>query len=355
MRLPLRIACLVFVLSTLVLIACASPTEQATNALKNTPVNIGASGDIGKSTPDITNVAELPGPLTVTPRPKITRLPITSPTSPNGETAGAPVLPSPLATPTPIVGSLTGASVSPAAAVAPVSSAQLVNLTPMVDSSITASVSQPTPTASPKPAQPLKLVAKGFGSSNGGTQVGYSFLVENPNTALAVENTSFQVAAYDAAGDVVKTDQGYITLILPGQHRGVGGNLFLPKGMTVVRIDVQLQPKSFVASSVTATFTSDKVLYVPDKYFPKVTGVIQSPYKQDMNQVSVSAVAFDSNGNITGGGLGYVNFVPAGGQTAVEVLVQTAGVPTRVELYAGFSALTLLDLQQQGAAVVKGP
>jgi hypothetical protein len=64
-----------------------------------------------------------------------------------------------------------------------------------------------------------------------------------------------------------------------------------------------------------------------------------------MNQVAVYAVPYDANGNIIGGGFGFVNFIPAGGQTGVEVQVESAGVPARVELYAGITILTLLSPQ----------
>ena len=294
-------------------------------------------------TPDVTSI------VTSTPRPTITRLPISSPTplvvEPTSVAISLSTTRLSISSPTSLVVEPTSAAISPSTAVVPVSPAQLVIPTPPVGSPTMIAVPERTSAGSHQQAQSLILVAKGFGAGEGAIALGYSFLVDNPNAALAAKNTSFQVAAFDAAGDVVATDQNYITLILPGERRGIGGHFYLPKGKTVARIDVQLQPKDFTASSTSATFTTERALFIPDKIFPKVTGIIHSPFKQDMNQVSVSAVPFDANGNIIGGGFGLVDFIPAGGQTAVELLVETSGVPARVELYAGITVFTLPSLQ----------
>jgi hypothetical protein len=89
------------------------------------------------------------------------------------------------------------------------------------------------------PTQPLNVVAQGFGQD--GIAVGVGFVVENPNANLAIENSEYQLAAYDASGTVLRTGSGYIHRLEPGQRLGIGDDLYLPDGATIARLDVQLQ------------------------------------------------------------------------------------------------------------------
>lgn len=72
----------------------------------------------------------------------------------------------------------------------------------------------PTPAPTPKP-EAIQLVAQGFGQDD--RDLGFAFLVENPNVGFAIERSQYQVAAYDDAGTVLKTDSGYIKLIVASQ------------------------------------------------------------------------------------------------------------------------------------------
>lgn len=92
--------------------------------------------------------------------------------------------------------------------------------------------------STPEP-EPITVTKTGFGQE--GRQVGFAFIVENPNLSLAFESSQYQIAAYDEDGIVVETDFGYINLLLPGQSLGVGVDLFLDEGVTVSTFEVQLK------------------------------------------------------------------------------------------------------------------
>jgi hypothetical protein len=62
-----------------------------------------------------------------------------------------------------------------------------------------------------------------------------------------------------------------------------------------------------------------------DPRFPKVHGRIVNPADRDLTQVKVAAVLYDEADAIVGGGMTYVEFVPAQGKAAVSVRVR--GVP----------------------------
>jgi hypothetical protein len=187
-------------------------------------------------------------------------------------------------------------------------------------------------------AKPLALVTKGYGQDK--NEIGFGFIVENPNTALAVERSQYQIAAYDKAGTVLKTDSGYISLLLPGQKLGMAGTVSVPEGTVVDRFDVQVKPGEFEESDALPSFTTENVAYQAGEFSSKVLGVIKSPYKQDVDEVHVAAIVYDDKGAIIGGGFTFVSFVPANGQAAVEVSVTTAGKPAKVELHPTISGLS---------------
>ncbi|MBX5444564.1 hypothetical protein [Sphaerobacter sp.] len=208
----------------------------------------------------------------------------------------------------------------------------------------------PSPTTAPKPTtapaptpapQALAILAKGFGQGEY-RSASYAFIVENPNSGLAVEDSQYQVAVYDANGTVIETDSGYITILFPGEKLGIASSLFLPDGTEIDRLDVQVKPGRFEPFDQRPEFATENVNYVPDDYFPKVTGIVKSPYQKDLENIRVAAIAYDEAGNIIGGGFTYLDFVPANGQAAVDVSITTSGVPAKVELYATLSGLTLL-------------
>jgi hypothetical protein len=246
-----------------------------------------------------------------------------------------------------------------ASAVPPTAAAQEVSESaPAPTAAGPASESEPTqlpaeqmsPTDSPEPtAEPvtptavpeaISLVAQGFGQD--GQQVGFAFIVENPNAGYAVENSQYQVAAYDANGAVLKTESGYIELVLPGQSLGVGNTMYVDEGVTVSRIETQLKAGDVEATDLSTTFAVDKVVYRPSDMFSKAFGVVTNPFDRDITELRVSAVAFNDAGEIVGGGFTYLNFILAGGTTGVGVSVTSAGQVARVELYPTVSGLSLL-------------
>jgi hypothetical protein len=229
-------------------------------------------------------------------------------------------------------------STSPSPTAVPAATPTPLRATPTPALEPTPTVPPPTPTPAP---QNLTIVAHGFGQDE--RSVGYAFIVENPNSGLAVVNSRYQVAAYDASGIVLTTDSGYIPIVLPGERLGIASDFYLNEGQVVDRVEVQVRTGDFEPLDVTSLFTTENVAYIADEYFPKVTGVVVSSATRDLESIRISAVAYDEAGNIIGGGFAYLDFVPAGGRAAVEASITTSAPPARVELYAAISGLTLLE------------
>jgi hypothetical protein len=221
---------------------------------------------------------------------------------------------------------------------------------PLVTATSDSQSRQPTATqkiaSSPTPL-PEALVVGAQGMGQDGSSVGYGFMVKNPNQNYAIENTAYQVAVYNSEGTVIKTDSGYINLILPGQELGVGGDIYLDEGLTASKIVIQLNDGQPSASDLIDTFTTDKVVYTASDYFSDVRGVITSPYNKDISTLHVSALLFNDAKEIIGGGYTYVNFVKAQSSTGVSISVAGNGTVAYAELYPTITSLSELDLSSQ--------
>lgn len=200
----------------------------------------------------------------------------------------------------------------------------------------------PTPTIKP---EDLVIIAQGFGQDE--QEVGYGFILENPNQNLAFENSKYQIAAYDSNDTVVETESSYIELILPGQKLGIGGSIYLDEGVTVAKIVVQINAGDAEVVEETPIFTTDHIVYREGDWYSRVIGIINNPFDIAVADLRVSAVAYNTAGEIIGGGFTFLNFVSPLGKTGVELSVTSAGDVASVELYPVLSSLSSLRLDEE--------
>jgi hypothetical protein len=206
--------------------------------------------------------------------------------------------------------------------------------------------SQPVILPSPIPAaKPIALMAKGFGQND--QELGYGFIVDNPNLDLAIENSQYQIAFYNADGTVVDTTDGYINFIPPGQKLGIAGAIYLDEGVTIAKVEVQLKQGDAIATELSYTLTSEKVTYVPSEYNSSARAVITNPNSQDITYLQVSAILYDDAGEIIGGGNTYLNFILANSSVGVIVPVNSKGNVSLVEIFPALSNLYELENGQQ--------
>jgi hypothetical protein len=190
----------------------------------------------------------------------------------------------------------------------------------------------------PSGANKPLLAKMGFGQNE--MQASFGMLVSNPNTNYSVEGNQYRVTAYDATGIVLAVEEGYINVLVPSQMLGVAGDLILPESSVIARIETQLKEGRFEQTEALPSFTSESVTFMPSDFFDKVTGTIVSPYNKDITNVRVSAISYNAEGDIIGGGYTFIDFVPAGGRSAAEVSVTVPEQPTINELYATVSGLS---------------
>ena len=130
----------------------------------------------------------------------------------------------------------------------------------------------------------------------------------------------------------------------PAKALGLVEICFVDEGITPSRMEVQLQSSSSdaVATDPIPDFSVNSPAYFPDDFFPTVTGEISSPYDKDLENIRVSAITYDANGEINGGGFTFVNFILANSATGTSVSVTSTGEPANIELYPSVSGLTFL-------------
>ncbi len=197
----------------------------------------------------------------------------------------------------------------------------------------------PRPTATPESEQELiHLKQSGFGQNK--RDLGFGFVVSNPNTAYSLKSSRYQMNAYDAAGNIVATEDGYIELVLPGQILGVGGRSALEEGVTVEKIAIQITGGAFEEAMSLPVFDVENVEYNATMLFPRAVGIVKNSYHQNVDTIRVNAIAFDQQGQIIGGGYTYVDFILARDQAAVAIPIISSENPDKVELYPLISGLS---------------
>jgi hypothetical protein len=193
----------------------------------------------------------------------------------------------------------------------------------------------------PADAAPPVLVQSGFGQDD--DKIGYGLLVNNPNEGYAIENTRFHITVLDTEGSVMIVHPGFIPVLLPGETQGVGGVFYMQEVRTADQLDVQLLPGRYTPSEAIASLTAENISYQADQFAARTTGMIVNPHDKEVSQIGVSAIAYDDAGEIVGGGVARIDFVPANGKAAVEVTTVSSAEPASVELYASATTLSALE------------
>lgn len=185
------------------------------------------------------------------------------------------------------------------------------------------------------PWQAPRIIADGFAQDGG--WVNYSFIVENPNLGVALNEVSYEVAVADAHGTVLGASQSFVWLLTPGQRLAVANAMALGEGEQAGGLFVRVKNWRVVP---TDPLQATDVAFVADPAAPKVTGRIASAFPSVVDNVRVSALAFDSDGAIIGAGVAFIARIDPGGSSAIEVPIITRGAPARVELHPTLTSLS---------------
>jgi hypothetical protein len=200
----------------------------------------------------------------------------------------------------------------------------------------------PTQTATELPPAPgeITLIQAGYGQAQPGDVVGWGIIVENANQQLALADIEYRIILFNDAGVVVETDDNSIPLISPGERTGFAGSTYVEDGVAVARMEVQLEAGLTTSVDVSESFTVDTVSYFADEFFARATGLVSNPLSDMVTDLRVSAITYDAEGNINGGGYTYLSSTAPAAKTGVDVPVDTGGDVASVELFANLSYLS---------------
>ncbi|MGD2049822.1 MAG: hypothetical protein PVH03_10010 [Chloroflexota bacterium] len=190
----------------------------------------------------------------------------------------------------------------------------------------------------------LTILKQGYRQDEG--ELAYAFLVHNPNPELTIADSEYQVIAYDKSGRAVLTDSEHISFILPGQSLGITGNLYVEEDVLIDDLEVHVQTGKPHFDQAIPALEVQAVEYRPGEYYDRVTGLIAGPKSHDIEDLRVSAIAYDNAGKIVGAGYSFVSFIKAGTVTGVDVTITNDGIVDRVELFPRLS-FSIIDTEAE--------
>jgi hypothetical protein len=192
-------------------------------------------------------------------------------------------------------------------------------------------------------AQPLMVVEHWFARTRP-DGLSYAFIVENPNPDLAVTSSRYQVLAYDEAGTQVGRASRIIDLVLPGQRLAVAGvgSMVVPAEAQVAKLEVEIEPGQPVAAEKKNPLTVGQSEFFPGTYDSSVSVVIENSLNSPIQNAQVVALAYDASGAYMSSGVGRIDFVPAQGEAAATIRLETREEPARIDVYPSLPDLSAL-------------
>jgi hypothetical protein len=208
----------------------------------------------------------------------------------------------------------------------------------------------PTAVSGPQ-ATALELLSHGFRQTD--DILSYAFLITNPNQELALEGTPYEVTAYGDGEATIATSSGYLNIIMPQQTTGYANTLQLEENEVVTSIEIQLGEGRTTVSEPLTPFPVERIRAFSKAPVPSLTAIISNPHQSLVNDIRLSAILFDENDQISGGGFAFTSFIPAGGTTGLRMFVD--GLPEvlsnggRVEVFPLLSSLSMARVSETPA------
>jgi hypothetical protein len=163
--------------------------------------------------------------------------------------------------------------------------------------------------------EPKMVVEKtGFSmraSASGATRLSYGIILHNPSPTQDATNVTVQTNFVLADDHLLGTDNRPVAVIPAGGDYALGSMVSFPGAAPIVRLEVVVQVRSFVEHSVHLP-TLDNIHIVPKLSEPSWVGTIEGELQNTdptmtLRTATLSAVVFDADGNIVGGGSGFAS------------------------------------------------
>ena len=169
--------------------------------------------------------------------------------------------------------------------------------------------------------QGFSIRPNSFGS---GTRLSYGLILHNESGVRDALNINVQVNFVMADDHLLGTDNQHIDGIAAGTDWALGNSVSFPGAAPIVRLEIVILVGSFQAQAIHVP-TLANIHLVPQLFDPKWVGTIEGELQNTdpaltLRSALLSAVIFDSAGNILGGG-GGMSFqaLPPGARVTLQM------------------------------------
>jgi hypothetical protein len=169
--------------------------------------------------------------------------------------------------------------------------------------------------------QGFSIRPNSFGS---GSRLSYGLILHNGSPEHDALKVDVQVNFVMADDHLLGTDTQHVEDIAAGSDWALGNSVSFLGSAPVVRLEVVIQVGSFAPQSIHVP-TLANIHIVPGAFDPKWVGTIEGELQNTdpfltLRSAQLSAVVFDSAGNIVGGGAGYaVQALPPGARLFLQM------------------------------------
>jgi hypothetical protein len=166
----------------------------------------------------------------------------------------------------------------------------------------------------------------------GGTRLSYGVMLHNDSATKDATGVQVQVNFVMADNHLLGTDSQRIDVIPAGSDFALGHEVGFPVGAPIVRLEVVIQVSAYTAPS-TRLPTLANMHLVPQVYDPGWLGTVEGEVQNTdptwtLQSANLSAVIFDSAGNVLGGGSGFAfQALPPGAREFVQLGLGFDAIP----------------------------
>lgn len=166
--------------------------------------------------------------------------------------------------------------------------------------------------------------------------VTYGIEITNLNSISAANYVDITVMFYDRKGEVIKTVTDQMSYIPPETTACAGDKVFVSVPPSSMSVEVSETAWDNMGRQI-PIFTFYDLKYVSDGsslYDGEITGRINNPYDQTLENVMVTYTLYGADEEIIGGGYTFVNLLPKGGTSGFSDYIRGGLKVSKIKAYA---------------------
>jgi len=181
----------------------------------------------------------------------------------------------------------------------------------------------------------ITVTKQGFSirpSLGGGTRLSYGLILHNDSPGKDAINVSVQTNFVMADNNLLGTDSQHVNGIAAGADYALGRMVNFPGSAPITRLEVVIQVETYKPQALHNP-TLANIHLLPSQFEPNWLGSIEGELQNtdaalSLQSADLSAVVFDAQGNVLGGGSGFAfQALPAGAREFIKVNFGLDAIP----------------------------